>query len=169
MTQIQTERLLLRRARAEDVSALWDVFRRPEAMRYWSDLAHATPARTTQLVEGMMALEPNAPYFTVEHEGRAVGTAGFWQGSEVGYILHPDVWGKGLGSELLVALVRHGFEVCGFDSITADVDPDNAASIAMLTRAGFSEIGRAKRTLQIGDTWVDSVYFGLTAKAWSGA
>ena len=166
MVEITTERLLLRRARAEDAALLWDVFRRPDAMRYWSELPHLTPDRTMKLVEGMMALAPDAPYFLVEHEGRPVGTAGFWQGHEVGFILHPDVWGKGLGSELLDALLGHGFTFCGFDAIMADVDPGNAASIGLLTSKGFTEIGRAERTIQLGDTWVDSVYFGLTHTTW---
>ena len=167
MVQITTDRLLLRRAKPEDVAPLWDVFRRPEAMKYWSELPHMTPERTTQLVEGMMALEADAAYFTVQFEGQAVGTAGFWEGNEIGFILHPRVWGQGIGGELLDALVPHGFQVCGFADIMADVDPHNAASIGLLQSRGFREIGRAERTIQLGDVWVDSVYFNLSRTDWS--
>jgi RimJ/RimL family protein N-acetyltransferase len=42
------------------------------------------------------------------------------------------------------------------------VDPRNAASIALLTRLGFRETGRAERTLLWRDEWCDSTYFALS-------
>ena len=169
MAQITTDRLLLRAARPDDVDPLWDVFRRPEAMKYWSTLPHATRSQTTELVEGMIAHAADAPYFVVQYQEQAIGTAGFWSGNEVGFILHPQVWGQGIGGELLDALIPHGFEVCDFTHILADVDPDNAASIGLLQSRGFQEIGRAERTLQLGDVWVDSVYFSLAQEDWTSS
>ncbi len=163
---IRTKRLVLRRAKPSDAPDLWDVFCRPEAMQYWSELPHATPERTQEMVDGLIALEADAPYFVIEYQGRAIGTAGYWQSNEIGFILHPRVWGQGIGSEMLDALLPLGFGHCGFDTIVADVDPRNAASIGLLTSKGFVEMGRATRTLQIGDTWVDSVYFNLARANW---
>ena len=45
--------------------------------------------------------------------------------------------------------------------LTADVDPDNAASIGLLKSLGFRETHRAERTMQIRGQWCDSVYFAL--------
>ena len=36
------------------------------------------------------------------------------------------------------------------------------AALAVLTRLGFMETGRAERTLLVGDTWCDSIYLGLS-------
>ena len=47
------------------------------------------------------------------------------------------------------------------DQIIADVDPRNAGSLAVLTRLGFVETGRAERTFLVGETWCDSVYLAL--------
>ena len=166
---LKTQRLLLRPAKQSDATDLWDVFRKPAVMRYWSEPPHASLARTAELVAGMVALGSEPAYFTVEHQGRAIGTAGFWQGDEIGFILHPDFWGQGLGRELTVAVVGFGFTELGFDMIRADVDPGNVASLRLLHSAGFRETGRATRTMQVGDQWVDSVYLqmdspGQTAK-----
>ena len=46
----------------------------------------------------------------------------------------------------------------GSTELTADVDPRNAASLALLRRHGFVETGRAAATWQIGDEWCDSIY-----------
>ena len=159
--EIRTERLVLRPARAGDAAALWRVFSDPEAMRYWSTLPHADPEETRALVEGLQAQPEGHPYFVVDAGGTAIGTAGFWQGSEVGFLLRPDHWGRGLGGELLDALIAHGFGPCGFARIDADVDPRNDASIGLLESRGFRETGRAERTIQLGDVWADSVYFSL--------
>lgn len=49
----------------------------------------------------------------------------------------------------------------GLDHITADVDPDNTASLNMLGKMGFVETGRAQDTLHIGGKWFDIVYLEL--------
>lgn len=162
MTVVKTKNLVLRPARAEDARPLFEVYGDAGAMRYWDRLPHGSVAETEALVAGIMKMEPPVRYFVVEHGGRVVGTAGFWRDAEIGYILHPMVWGKGLGTELLKRLTDYGFGPLGFDRITAETDPDNAASNHMLGAAGFRETGRAERTLRVGDRWVGSIYFELT-------
>lgn len=53
-----------------------------------------------------------------------------------------------------------------YPSISADVDPRNAASRGILTRTGFVEIGLVERTDFIGGEWVDSVYLQCNREAW---
>ncbi len=101
--------------------------------------------------------------FAIEYQGRMNGKAGFWQMPEVGYLLHPDFWGQGLGSEALRALIKYGFGDRQLKRITADVDPDNGASLAMLGKLGFVETCRVSNTIEIGGTWFDSVYLELVA------
>lgn len=162
---IETDRLILRAARSADAEPLFEVFSNAGAMRYWSSAPHESVAQTVTLVEGIAAIADQDRYFVIEHRGRAVGTAGFWEGDEIGYILHPDLWGQGFGAEVLRILVAHGFETLGLAQITADVDPRNAASIGLLGKLGFKETGRAERTIQIGEDWFDSIYFALSRPA----
>lgn len=146
----------------EDAEPLFEVFRDPRAMRFWSSPPHDGLEETRRFVQAMIeAPEDESCDFVIEFEGRAVGKAGCWRLPEVGYILHPDLWGRGLAREALEAAIARVFE--GFDvaALTADVDPRNERSIALLHRLGFHETRRAERTWRIAGEWCDSVYLEL--------
>ena len=86
---------------------------------------------------------------------------------EIGYILHPDAWGQGLATEALTAVIDHVFATRDVETLTADVDPGNLASIRLLERLGFGKTGEAKATFLIGDQWMDSLYYGLDRSRWT--
>ena len=159
---IRTERLLLRRARQEDAEALHPIFSDRRAMRYWSTPPHATLAETRDWVANMVAASPEeSDDYVIELDGRVIGKAGCWRVPEVGFILHPDHWGRGYAREAMAAVIDHLFATRGLDRITADVDPRNAASTGLLLRLGFVETHRASGTWQVGDELCDSVYYAL--------
>ncbi|MDJ0637865.1 MAG: GNAT family N-acetyltransferase [Paracoccaceae bacterium] len=159
---IETDRLLLRRARMDDLEDLHCVFSHPAAMRYWDCLPHDKIEQTKRFLSGMVGASPKtSDDFIVEYKGRAIGKAGCWRLGEIGYIFHPDHWGKGLAQEALRAAIPHVFESLPIDKLVADVDPRNSASLRLLERLGFTVTGRAERTIQVGDEWCDSVYFEL--------
>ena len=162
MVEIVTPRLRLRRARPGDLDDLHAVMSHPGAMRYWSTPPHHDVAQTRAFLGGMIASPPEtSDDFVVEHQGRVIGKAGCWRLPEVGYILHPDHWGRGLAHEALSAVLPRLFAAFAIDEVVADVDPRNAASLRLLARLGFRETGRAARTLEVGDEWCDSVYLAL--------
>lgn len=165
---ILTPRLRLRFARMDDLEAIHAVLSHPEAMRWWSTLPHTDIGQTRAWLEGMIQnAEAGAADFVVEHEGEVIGKAGCWRLPEVGYILHPRGWGRGLGREAMVAVIDHVFATTDVPALTADVDPNNAASIRLLESLGFVRTGQAKATLLIGDQWMDSLYYGLQRSRWS--
>src|SRR5690606_18253711 len=79
----------------------------------------------------------------------------------VGFIFHPDVWGRGLAEEALRPIIDRAFREHGLRMIEADVDPRNGSSLRLLTRLGFVETGRAKRTSLVANKWCDSVFLRL--------
>lgn len=163
MIELRTPRLRLRRARSDDLAAIHAVLSNPVAMAYWSTTPHADLKTTRAWLGGMIASPPElSEDFVVEFEGRVIGKAGFYRLPEVGYILHPEVWGRGLGTEAVRATVDHVFATRDLDLLTADVDPGNAASIRLLETLGFERTGSAKRTFEIAGEWKDSFYYGLT-------
>ncbi|HMB76527.1 MAG TPA: GNAT family N-acetyltransferase [Kiloniellaceae bacterium] len=60
---------------------------------------------------------------------------------EVGYILKPAVWGRGLATEICRALVRFAFEATDLPEIVAVTDPENWASQRVLTKCGLRHEG----------------------------
>jgi RimJ/RimL family protein N-acetyltransferase len=145
---------------------LFEVFSDPGAMRFWSSPPHADLEDTRRFVQAMIdSSEADSDDFVIELEGRPVGKAGCWRLPEVGYILHPALWGQGLAQEALEAAIAHVFAGYEVPSLTADVDPRNTRSIALLERLGFRETHRAERTWCVAGEWADSVYFALARPA----
>jgi RimJ/RimL family protein N-acetyltransferase len=99
--------------------------------------------------------------YVIERDGRVVGKIGCWKLPDIGYHLARDQWGQGVASEAMAAYLDRRRAIGTPSRLTADVDPRNAASIALLTRHGFVETHRAKGTWQVGDELCDSVYLAL--------
>jgi len=59
---------------------------------------------------------------------------------ELGYMLAPEHWGKGLASEACRLAIDRGF-AGGRDHLTAGVWADNAASLRLLGKLGFRVVG----------------------------
>lgn len=162
-TVLQTARLTLRRPHPGDAAAMHAILSDPAAMRFWSTLPHAELVESeTWVTATIKAIETGAcDDFFVELDGALIGKAGIWHGDEIGFLFHPQVWGKGYAREALAAVIDHAFTVRGRPQIRADVDPRNERCLRLLTGLGFRETGRAERTFCIGGAWSDSVYLVL--------
>ena len=164
--EIVTSRLKLRSARPDDLEAMHAVLSDPRATRWWSTPPHETLNETRVWLDSMIANGPDQPDFVIERDGVVIGKAGFWKLPEVGYILHPDHWGQGFAGEAVEAAIGHVFATRDIEELTADVDPENAASIRLLERLGFIRTGFAERTWNIAGEWKDSLYYGLSRADW---
>ncbi len=152
----------LRPFRNADAEALHPIFADPEAMRFWSTPPHASLEDTRAFVRATIAAtsEGRGDDQVIVFEGRVIGKAGLWDNREIGFILAPEYWGRGLAREA-VGLVIARARARGVTSIRADVDPRNIASLIPLRRMGFIQTGEAKATMKVGDEWVDSLYLAL--------
>ena len=162
MVEISTNRLLLRTATFDDVAAFHGILSDVRAMAYWSTPPHQDLAETRTWVASMIRIGPGeGEDFVIELDGRLIGKAGLYRFPEIGFILHPDAWGKGYAREALERVLERAFTVHRLPRVEADVDPRNAPSLRLLTGLGFQEIRRASRTWNVGGEWCDSVYLQL--------
>ena len=90
-------------------------------------------------------------------EGVVIGKAGLWRANEIGFIFSRSVWGTGIASEAVRAIMSRA-STRGVTSIIADVDPRNERCLRLLEKLGFVQTGAAKHTVLVGDEWADSVY-----------
>lgn len=130
-------------------------------MRYWSREPHEGFDDTLDLVMGLTSLSDPLKYFVIDRDGSAIGCIGVYGGDEIGFILNRRHWRQGLMMEALNAYIPYAFETFDFDRLTADVDPRNVGSLALLDRAGFVETHRVEKTLFLYGEWCDSVYLSL--------
>jgi RimJ/RimL family protein N-acetyltransferase len=61
-------------------------------------------------------------------------------GHELIYALAFDAWGRGLGTELALAICAYGFETLGLDEVHATIAEQNTGSIAVMEKLGFEHV-----------------------------
>ena len=160
---IVTERLLLRRARCEDLGDLHRVFADPRAMRYWDRLPHADIAETRRWLQGMIAFDPAADRRLRRRAPTAARSARPAAGASARSASSciPTTGARASPARRSRRSSPTSSPRLPVDRLEADVDPRNAASLRLLGRLGFREVRRAERTIRVGDEWCDSVYLEL--------
>ncbi len=175
---LNTPRLELRVPRPSDADALFSVFSDPLAMRYWSTPAWTTPQQAVERLEmdRMLFEEGNALRLALQprdgHGPALIGTVSLFafdaqsQRAELGYILAPSAWGRGLMHEALQALVQYAFGPLALRRLEADIDPRNERSARSLERLGFTREGHLRERWVVADEVSDSALYGLLAREW---
>jgi len=72
-----------------------------------------------------------------------------------------DLWGQGLGTDLARVRTRYAFEVLGLRLLLSEALAGNEASIRMLRRAGYREVGCISRRYFKRGAWRDALLFAL--------
>lgn len=139
-----SDRLRLRRFRADDDRAIHEVYGDPEVMRHVAYCRAASPAESAEMVADYVRHQEEHGYaFWVIEEratGTVIGDAGFEardEGAEFGYTLARAWWGRGLATEAGRLCVSAAFRDLGLPLLTAVVDPRNPASSRVLDKLGF--------------------------------
>jgi ribosomal-protein-alanine N-acetyltransferase len=158
--ELRTPRLILRRARQDDLADLHALLSDAEATHFWSTPPYRRIRQTQRWLADMMASRPEVSEdFVIEHEGRVIGKIGAFRLPEFGYVLRPDHWGRGLAGEAMTAFLGHVWRRGDVSRLIADIDPRNAASIRLVERHGFRFSHRAQRTIRTHLGWCDSAYY----------
>lgn len=151
---IETERLVLRAWRDEDLAAYARMCGDPEVMRYIGDgsaLSREDAWRSMAMFTGHWALRGFGTWAVeVRDTGAMVGRVGLhrpagWPGLEVGWALDRSVWGRGYATEGGRAALDHAWNQLGADRVISLIAPDNARSIAVAHRLGE----RFERTIDL--------------------
>ncbi len=76
--------------------------------------------------------------------------------AEVSIYVAAQAHGRGVGTTLMQALITAS-EAAGVWTLTASIFPENKASLALHTRAGFQILGRRDRIAQLDGVWRDTL------------
>jgi len=100
-------------------------------------------------------------YFTLKHVEHAC--------AEIGWAFHPDHYGRGYATEAATAALRLGFETIGLHRVIAELDPRNAASIALCRRLGMRQEAHFVDDMWFKGAWADTVVYALRETEWRDA
>lgn len=145
--ELRTDRLVLRPVEEGDLEVLLSIRNAPAVL--------ATTGTGKELPRETMAgqlgrrctswRERELGSWLVVLEGAAVAyveVAPIGEGSgvdpdeiEIGVVVHPDHWGRGIAAEAGLAAARDLFERLGLERVYAGIDPDNVKSLRAMAKA----------------------------------
>ena len=145
-TRIDTARLVLRAPMRADVPAIQKLADNPNIAEKLARLPSPyTRADAIAFIEIFAQRAEQRPYALTSRQGEFLGVAGFTYAMgyhpELGYWLGEPYWGQGLMSEAVKALLEAAFETGLYPVIEARALQTNLASIKVLEKAGFANIG----------------------------
>lgn len=144
---LETERLILRKMKPTDAEDMYDYARRREVTEYllWSPHTNREYTRDyLRYLQNRYALGEFYDWAVTDRKsGRMIGTCGFTRidpehrCGEIGYVLHPEFCGQGIGTEAAERVLLFGFEVLGLHRIEARFMKGNEASKRVTEKLGM--------------------------------
>lgn len=168
--ELKTGRLLLRKLKSTDANEMFFLRSDENVLRYLGRGPAKTVAEVEEFIEKInKAADENASVLWgiafLNEPSTVIGTICLWNfkpenyRTEIGYLLHPSHWGKGIMKEAINAVVDYGFNVLGLHSIEALLSPENIASCAVLERTGFTKEGHLKESVYFNGEFGDMAIY----------
>ena len=167
---LDTSRLRLRPFASGDWLDVAAYSARPEFVRYLPLPAQTEESARAFVEDRVRGGQPNDAgdwHFALQLVGapRLIGsirigvTEPAHRQGDVGYALHPDLWGHGYATEALRRVLAFGFEGLGLERIWAIADSRNEASWRVMERAGMEREGVMRHHRLHRGEWRDSVLY----------
>jgi ribosomal-protein-alanine N-acetyltransferase len=173
------ERVFLRRMSAADEAEYLELLRASLAFhRRWSPapppgVDPAGPPVFRRALLGGRRKNAERMLLCRRDDGALVGSInlseivrGVFQSAFLGYWIGAEHKRVGYMTEGLQLALGRAFGPLGLHRLEANIQPRNAASIALVRRAGFRFEGLARRYLKIDGAWRDHEHWAILAEDW---
>jgi [ribosomal protein S5]-alanine N-acetyltransferase len=168
---LHTERLILRQLSSNDAIEIYEQRSNERILRYLDRPATKSVEDAALYIYHMNTLIEKDEVvlwgITIKPSDIVAGTICLFKfekdnyRAEVGYMLHPDYHRKGIMKEALAAVIKYGFSQLTLHSITANVNPDNEASIRLLKCLNFRQEAYFRENYHFNGKFLDSAIFCL--------
>ncbi len=114
-----------------------------------------------------LSRDDDSVHFLVEHGGDRAGhifLGGLekdYRKSSVGYFIHPDKHGNGIGTTALKLVVKYAFETLNRHKIRGAYLEGNQASKRIMEKAGFQEEGTERHYKSVDGEWKDAHWMSI--------
>ena len=177
MAKLENSRIYLRELRSGDLKAVHS-YASLEKVTQFQPWGPNTLEDTRAYIEDVLKDAQELPQsrfvwaVVLKESEKVIGAGELWYDSfenscgEIGYILHPDYWGIGIGSEVAQLLLEFGFKHRALHRIQATCAPDNMGSQKLLEKIGMQPEGRIRDALKMKGGWRDSLLYGMLESEW---
>ena len=161
---LQTARLTLRKLTPRDAVDLYDYAHREDVTRYLTWNPHPDIAYSREYLEYLQGRYAGGMYYdwgiVYRANEKMIGTCGFTSfncthdKAEIGYVLHPDYWSKGIAVEAVKTIIDFGFQKLNLHRIEANFIKENARSLRVMEKAGMTLEGYQKEAMLVKGRYV---------------
>ena len=176
MPELTTGRLTLRRMLVSDTEDMYAYASRPDVTRYLTWYPHTDHAYTREYLQYLGGRYTVGMFYdwaiVYEPDGKMVGTCGFTSfncasdSAEVGYVLNPDYWGKGIATEALRRVLAFGFEELKLHRIEAKFICGNQRSRRVMEKVGMRFEGVMREGMLVKGKYVDVGICSILRSEW---
>lgn len=175
---LETKRCILRAIRASDAPDILALLGDEQVTRYLGRYpittlqeAHERIQRYTNTYDNQGGL-----VWMIVHRDtqKAIGNCLVWNlipehhRAELGYMLKPAYWRKGIMSEVIPVILNYAFTTMSLHSLAAQIDPENEGSRRLLEKFGFVQEAYFREDFYhpVYERFTDTVVLSLLQSEW---
>jgi len=142
---LEGKRIVMRKITKSDAQDMYRYSQRLEVTKYLLWYPHESLLYTKRYLDEVMRQYKAHTFFDFavvsRDDGRMIGTCGFTKldpinhSCEIGYVISPDYWGRGIASEAVEMILRFAFCNLGLHRVEARYMPGNAASRRVMEKS----------------------------------
>ena len=167
---IPGQKVRLRAYREDDLKNAFAMINNQAVTRFLQFMRPRSQAEERAWIERVMRNEdPTSVALAIESkDNEYLGSVGLMhidlrnRAAELGISIGiPGDWGKGMGSEAALLMMRHGFEEMGLHRIYLRVFDYNERALRSYKKLGFTEEGRMRQAHFRHGHWHDVIWMGI--------
>lgn len=176
--RLETDRLMIRPVRESDLPAIFEYASRKEVAEHVTFNTHETLEDTKRFyeyakknyAEGLF--EPMGIILKDRGDDKVMGTIGlFSRGkksftAEFGYALHLDLWGQGIMTEALEAMIDFSFNNLPYERLQAHCMVENPASGKVMEKAGMTYEGTFRNLMYVKEKFRTLKCYSILRSEW---
>ena len=174
--ELRTERLFLRKLTKYDADEIFLLRSNEDVLRYIGREPVKSMAEAEDFINKINKnVDENESILwgitLRSDETKIIGTICLWNlqkehyRGEIGYLLHPGHWRKGIMKEAINSVTDYGFSVLGLHSIEALLSPENIASSSVLESTGFVKEAHLKESFYFKGEFSDTAIYSRVKNA----
>ncbi len=148
LPELETPRLRLRRMKISDAKDMYEYACREEVTEYLLWSPHPDVYYTEAYLRSIQKQYKKGDFYDwaliYKPTGKMIGTCGFTSfdlrhnKGEIGYVLNPAYWNRGLATEAVERVLRFGFETLSLHRLEARYMAENTASRRVMEKCGMT-------------------------------